>query len=74
MPHQVNITSAKTGPDRTVASGVLANVSRVDFQLNDKRLQVYQDGAGGNVKEFDLSLVAAVTFSIITGNYTVTVA
>jgi hypothetical protein len=73
MPHQVTVTG-KSGPDRTITAAVLSNVSRVDFDLNDKILQVYQDGqTGGNVKEYDLTPTTVVTFSISAGNYSVTV-
>jgi hypothetical protein len=75
MPHSVVITSAKTGPDRTIAGQTFPNVVGVDFQLNDKRLFIQtEQTAGDNIKEIDLSAVAAVTVSIVTGNWTVTVA
>jgi hypothetical protein len=75
MPHSVVVTSAKTGPDRTVAGVTIQNVIRVDFQLNDKRIQVHTDPSGGmNVREFDLAPLTTVTFGIVAGNYTVTIA
>ena len=72
MPHQVTVT-AKTGPDRTNTAAVLANVSRVDFDLNDKIMQIYQDGQGGNVKEYDLNPVTVITVTISAGNYAIVV-
>lgn len=72
MPHQVTVT-AKTGPDRTNTAAVLANVSRVDLDLNDKIMQIYQDGQGGNVKEYDLTPVTVITVTITAGNYAIVV-
>lgn len=73
MPHQATVTG-KTGPDRTVTAAVLADVQRMDFQLADKRLQVFlPNQAGDQIKEFDLSTVTTVTFTISAGNYTIVV-
>lgn len=75
MPHQLVITSAKTGPDRTIAGQTIPNVTNIEFDLNGKRLLVQvENQAGDNVKEFDLTQVAAVTVSIVLGNWTVTIA
>ena len=75
MPHTLVITSAKTGPDRTIAGQTIPNVVNVEFDLASKRLLVQvENQAGDNIKEFDLSYVAAVTVSIVTGNWTVTIA
>ena len=74
MPHQVTVT-AQTGPARQLTGAVIPNVTGIDFQLNDRRLFIQTDNAAGdNIKEFDLSSVATVTFAISAGNYTVTVA
>lgn len=73
MPHQATVT-AKTGPDRQNTAVVIPAVIQVDFQLNDKRLFVHTETqAGDNIKEYDLSSVTTVTFSITGGNYAVTV-
>ena len=69
MPHQVTVT-AKTGPDRTNTALVLQNVNRVDFDLADKTLQVFQENQSGNqIKEYDLGAVTTLTCTITTGNY-----
>jgi hypothetical protein len=73
MPHQVTVTG-KTGPDRAVTAAVIPNVTGIEFLLNDKRLSIAtEQGAGDNIKEFDLSLTTIVTFSVTAGNYTITV-
>jgi hypothetical protein len=73
MPHQVTVTG-KTGPDRTLTAAPIANVTQVDFQLNDKRLFIHtEQGAGDNVKEIDLSTVTGVVVAISGGNFTFTV-
>jgi hypothetical protein len=73
MPHQITVT-AKTGPDRTSTAVVIPNVTRLDFDLNDKILQVYSDNQAGNqIKEYELSAVTTVTVAIASGNWTVTV-
>jgi hypothetical protein len=73
MPHQITVTG-KTGPDRTITAAVIPNVLGVDFQLNDKRLFVTtEQQAGDNIKEFDLSTITTVTFTVTGGNYTVVV-
>jgi len=69
MPHQVTIT-AKTGPDRTNTAAVLANVTRLDFDLNDKILQVHTETQSGNqIKEYELSAVTTVTCTVTAGNW-----
>lgn len=74
-PHTVVITSAKTGPDRTVAGVTLTNVQRVDFDLLARRVTVYvEPSAGGSIREFDLSLTATITFANATGVFTITLA
>jgi citrate lyase synthetase len=74
MPHQVTVTAAKTGPDRSVAGTVITNVVQVDFQLEKKRIFVYTDPLSGtNVREFDLAPLTTVTFAIVAGNYSVTI-
>lgn len=73
MPHQATVTG-KTGPDRTNTAVVINNVSRIDLQLSDKRLQIYTEpGGGSHVKEYDLNVTTAITVAISNGNYTVTV-
>ena len=73
MPHQATVT-AKTGPDRQNTAQVIPNVTGIYFALNDKRLFVQTEiGVGDNIKEYDLNSVTAVTFSISSGNYSVTV-
>jgi len=74
MPHQATVT-AKTGPDRQVTALVIPNVNQVDFQLNDKRLFVHTDTTtgGDHIKEFELTSVTTVTFTITGGNYAVVV-
>jgi len=73
MPHQATVT-AQTGPGRQLTAVTIPNVTAVDFQLNDRRLFITTDqGAGDNIKEFDLSTITTVTFSIAAGNYSVTV-
>lgn len=73
MPHQVTVT-AKTGPAVQVTGAVLPAVTRVDFDLNDKVLQVYQDPTQGtSVKEYDLAGVTVVTFAIVAGNFSIVV-
>jgi hypothetical protein len=75
MPHQVIVTSAKTGPDRVVASTTIPNVTKIEFDLNDKLLSVFTENQAGNqIKEFDLTAIGTVTFAITAGNYTVTIA
>jgi len=84
-PHTVVITTAKTGPDRTVAGVTFTNVTAVELDLVGKRLFVTVDNvmtanpptacaAGDNIKEFDLSITTAVTVAIVAGVYTVTIA
>lgn len=69
MPHQVTVT-AQTGPARTNTAVVLADAQRIDFQLADKRLQVYVSNQSGNqIKEYDLSGVTIVTCTISAGNF-----
>jgi len=65
MPNSVVVTSAKTGPGRDVAGITLNNVSEISMSLNNKRMSVTTEGSpGGNVKEFDLNAVTALTFAI----------
>lgn len=72
MPHQVTVSS-KTGPDRAVANLVLANATRVVFDLDRKVMQVFQDPpVAQNVKEYDLTPVNVIAFAIGQGNYTIT--
>ena len=78
MPHTVTIT-AKTGPDLPVAARTYTLVTRVDFDLARKMVQIYQLDQPANttvatIKEYDLSTVATVTCVIATGNYTFTLA
>jgi len=69
MPHQVSIT-AKTGPDRTITAAVVPNVIRMDFDLNDKVLQVHTENQAGNqIKEYELGAVTTVTCTITGGNW-----
>lgn len=69
MPHQATVT-APTGPARALTSQVLLGVTRVDMDLNDKILQIYQDPAQSTmVKEFDLNGVTTLTCTITGGNY-----
>lgn len=72
MPVGQLTVTAKTGPAYQNTANVLVNVDRLDFDLGDSRLQVYQLGAG-NVKEFDLASVTIVTITISAGVYTVVV-
>lgn len=69
MPHQVTVT-AKTGPDRTNTALVVPSVTRMDFDLNDKILQVFTDNQSGNqIKEYELSAVTTVTCTVSSGNW-----
>jgi len=73
MPHQATVT-AQTGPGRQLTAVTIPNVIGIDFQLNDRRLFIAtEQGVGDNIKEFDLSTITTVTFSIAGGNYSVTV-
>lgn len=70
MPHTVTVT-AQTGPARQNTAIVLADAQRIDFQLVDKRLQVYLSNQSGNqIKEYDLSSITTVTCTITAGQYT----
>jgi hypothetical protein len=72
MPHQVTVT-AKTGPDRTNTAIVIPSVTRMDFDLNDKILQVHTETQSGNqIKEYELSAITTVTCTITTGNWAFT--
>jgi hypothetical protein len=74
MPHQVTVT-AKTGPDRTNTAAVIPNVTRIDFDLNDRTVQVYADNQSGNqIKEYELTTAATVTFTNTAGNYSIVIA
>lgn len=69
MPHQITVT-AKTGPDRQVTAVVLPNVTNVNFDLNDKVLQINQDNQSSNqIKEYELASVTTVTCTVTSGNY-----
>jgi hypothetical protein len=72
MPHQVTVT-AKTGPDRTVTGLVLAQIDKIEFELDDKIVRMFQQGGASSVKEFDLASVTTITFSIVGGNYTMVI-
>lgn len=64
MPHQATVT-AKTGPDRLVTGMVIPNVLGIDFQLADKRLFIQvENQAGDTIREFELTSVTTVTFTI----------
>ena len=69
MPHQVTVT-AKTGPDRTNTALVHTGVLKMNFDLNNKILQVYTENQAGNqIKEYELGAVTTVTCSVTTGNW-----
>lgn len=70
MASTVTVT-AKTGPALQVTTLALQNVKSIQFDL--ERSVLYVKGDGPNTKEYDLSTVTTVTFSISGVNYTVTV-
>lgn len=72
MPHQVTVT-AKTGPDRQVTALPLLNIDKIEFELDDKIVRMFQQGGASSVKEFDLASVTTITFSIVAGNYTMVI-
>ncbi|MGI0013626.1 MAG: hypothetical protein ACREBU_09325 [Nitrososphaera sp.] len=74
MASQLTVT-AKTGPDRQNTALVLPNVTSLNFDLDERVLMVFHKDTNGTPqdKEYDLSSVTTVTFSISGANYTVTV-
>jgi hypothetical protein len=68
---QVTVT-ATTGPNRSAVATVLQNVKGVNIDVNNRVLQVVQDGAQ-NVKEFDLNAATTLTCVITAGVYAFTI-
>lgn len=69
MPHQVTVT-AKTGPGVQNTAIVLQNVRAVNFDLIAPSVQIQvEQGAGDNIKEYDLTGVTTITCTITGGNY-----
>lgn len=66
MPHQVTVTG-KLGPNRDATATVVQNVTRIDLDMNDKVMQVYQDTS--SYKEFDFGPATTLTCTITAGNF-----
>jgi hypothetical protein len=71
MPSQLTVT-AKTGPAVQATATVLADVSGINFNLNNRVVQVAQNN-GANIKEYDLVGVTTVTFTVSGSNYTMVI-
>jgi hypothetical protein len=69
MADQITVTS-KTGPAIAVTAAVLTNVTDIQFKLDRQVLQITTNG---QIKEFDLYLIATVTYTISSHVATVTV-
>ena len=70
---QVTVT-AKIGAGRTDTSIVLGDVTNINFDLVRRVVSIIQvQGSGGNIKEYDLVGVTAVTFTISGATYTVVI-
>ena len=73
MANQVTVT-AKIGPGRTDTAIVLGNVTDINFNLAKMVVTIIQtEVSGGNIKEYDLVGVTAVTFTISGSTYTVVI-
>ena len=74
MPHSVVVTAMKTGPDRAVTE-TYPDVTSIEFDFMSNRLLIgVKQGVGDNIKEFDLKVVAAVTFTPTAGIWAVAIA
>jgi hypothetical protein len=67
MPHQATVT-AVTGPGRQNTAIVLANITKVEFELG-KVIRFIQEQQASAIKEYDLAGVTTVTVVISAGNY-----
>lgn len=66
--HQVTVT-AKTGPNVQNTAMVIQNVRRLEFDMDIPRLQIQVvQGAGDNIKEYDLTGVTVITCAVTAGN------
>ena len=73
MPHQATVT-AITGPGRSSVATPLTNISRVHLAFDERRVQIWQTGAGSPVREFELTNSTTVTITNSSGSYAVTIA
>lgn len=68
--NQLTVT-AKTGPAQQVTNQVLSPVSGINFNIEGKLVTVYQGGEMSSpVREYELTGVTSVTFTIAGDNYT----
>lgn len=73
MANQVTVT-AKTGPAKTNTALVLGDVTNINFDLVRLVVQITQTPhSGAFTKEYDLSGVTAVTFTISGTSYTIVI-
>lgn len=72
MSDSLVITSATTGPGKAVATNTINDVLSLDFDIAAGVLFVKH--GNGKIQDFDLSLIATVTYSIASGVATITIA
>lgn len=72
MASQVTVT-AKTGPALQATAMVLGDVQNINFDLARRVVQVFQPVLNTQPKEFDLTGVTTITFSISGANYTMVI-
>jgi hypothetical protein len=72
MASKITVTGT-LGPAKTVTAKIFNDVTAIEFMIARGILRVYYAIPTVVFVDFDLSLVATVTYTIATGNATVTV-
>jgi hypothetical protein len=74
MPDTATVT-AKTGPDRLNTAIVFPDIKAVHFDLVAKSVQIVTaQGAGDNIKEYELTKTTVITLTNTVGVFALTLA